>query len=313
MDVVQIYKDVLEGRKRIFPHGTWDNKQNGAEVTRYLIEEVLGWTREDVCQHLGTKTFKENKLKGMLAQCFGNSSYTALDYTYPGKYKPWELQSVPQDFWTEHTVKEAITWLIEEKLEWHPNDVRENLGTMTFKENNLEHMLRQFFKFSPHAALEAAYPGEYLPWEIKHTPKNYWNTDTGVTATRWLIEEKLQWSRQQVCDHLDKHEFIKAGLGGMIHHIFGNSPYAAIEAAYPGQYKPWELGKTPRGYWNDDTAKMAVRWLVEEKLGLSIDEARNVITRHHFKAHNLGHALKHYFGDSASSALNAVYGANSDS
>ena len=82
--------DVLQYGKQ-FPMGTWIyfdvvDYNAAAIVTKAMIEDVLKWSEEDVVKKLGTKTFKDNGLKGMLTNVFDGSSYAAINNAYPGKY-----------------------------------------------------------------------------------------------------------------------------------------------------------------------------------------------------------------------------------
>ena len=82
--------DVLQYGKR-FQSGTWIyfdvvDYNAAAIVTKAMIEDVLKWSEEDVVKKLGTKTFKDNGLKGMLTNVFDGSSYAAINNAYPGKY-----------------------------------------------------------------------------------------------------------------------------------------------------------------------------------------------------------------------------------
>ena len=67
-------------------------------------------------------------------------------------------------------------------------------------------------------------------------PKSYWTKETAVEATIWLIEEKLKCSEEDNVKKLSQKTFYDNGLRGMLTQVFVNSPYAAINNAYPGKY-----------------------------------------------------------------------------
>jgi len=51
LTAVEVYKRVLSSELKTFPPGFWseaDGKENAKEVTRYLFEEILKWTGEDI-------------------------------------------------------------------------------------------------------------------------------------------------------------------------------------------------------------------------------------------------------------------------
>lgn len=232
--------DVLQYGKR-FPIGTWiyfdvvDYKA-AAIVTKAMIEEVLKWSEEDVVRKLNRKTFYDNGLGGMLTQVFVSSPYAAINNAYPEKYNPWQFGYVPNLYWTNETATEATKWLIEKKLNWTEEDVVRKLNRKTFQDNGFGGMLNQIFNNSPYAAISNAYPDKYNPWQLDSVPRSYWTNETAAEATKWLIEEKLKWSEEEVSKKLRKKTFYDNRLRGMLKIVFNNSPYAAINNAYPGKY-----------------------------------------------------------------------------
>ena len=98
-------------------------------------------------------------------------------------------------------------------------------------------MLDIVFNGSPYAVIDNAYPGKFYPWEFSRCKSDFWNEDTAKRATIWLIEELLKWSKQGIENNLTKKVFKRNGLGGMLSVVFNDSPYAAIDNAYPGKFK----------------------------------------------------------------------------
>ena len=157
--------DVLQYGKR-FPMGTWIyfdvvDYNAAAIVTKAMIEYVLKWSEEELLKKLSTKTFKDNKLGGMLAKVFDGSTYAAINNAYPEKYKPWQFEHAPNSYWTKERAVEATIWLIEEKLKWSEEDVVKKLSKKIFYDNGLGGMLKAVFVNSPYAAINNAYPGKY--------------------------------------------------------------------------------------------------------------------------------------------------------
>ena len=130
MDAVDVYKMVLKGDIiKQFPKGFWQQpeaKQNAAKCTRYLIEEILKYDDEKIKEKNSVSLFSKNKLSGMLAICFNNSPYEAINNAYPNKYKEWEFKNVPLGYWEnkENGIK-ATKWLIEEKLKLDDEELKE--------------------------------------------------------------------------------------------------------------------------------------------------------------------------------------------
>ena len=224
------------------------NMETAKEATIWLIEEKLKWSDEDIRKKLSKKIFKENSLGGMLTILFNGSPYLAIENAYPGKFKQWELPCVSVSFWNMETAKEATIWLIEEKLKWSDEDIKEKISARIFKENSLGGMLANLFNGSPYLSIENAYPGKFKQWELPYVPHLFWNMETAKEATIWLIEEKLKWSDEDIRKKLSKKIFKENSLGGMLSNLFKNSPYLAIENAYPGKFKQWELSGVSKSF-----------------------------------------------------------------
>ena len=297
--ISKYYLEEVLSKGKQFPKGVWNCNEkydNAKEVTKTLIEKVLKWSDEDIRKKLSKKIFKENSLGGMLSNLFKNSPYLAIENAYPGKFKQWELSGVSKSFWNMETAKEATIWLIEENLKWSDEDIKEKLSANIFEKNSLGGMLVILFNDNPYFAIENAYPGKFKTWELSGgTPKYFWNLKTAIDATRWLIEEKLKWSDDDIKNKLSKNTFRKNSLGGMLTVLFNDSPYRAIENAYPGKFKPWELPSVPKKIWNVETAREATIWLIEEKLKWSDEDVKEKLTLNTFKENSLMSMLNYLF------------------
>ncbi len=288
------------------PNSYW-TKETAAEATMWLIEEKLKWSEEELLKKLGKKTFYDNGLKGMLSNVFDGSPYAAINNAYPDKYKPWQFAKVPLSYWTKETAAEATRWLIEEKLKWSEEDVLKKLRQKTFHDNMLSGMLMRIFKDSPYLAMNATYPGKYKPWQFAYVPNSYWTKESAIKATKWLIEEKLKWSEEELFKGLSIKIFRKYGLSGMINHVYNNSPYSAINSAYPDKYKPWQFPNVPLSYWNNETAAEATKWLIEEKLKWSEEDVVKKLSQKIFYDNGLRGMLARVFDGSPYAAINNAY------
>ena len=192
------------------------------------------------------------------------------------------------------TAKEATIWLIEEKLKWSDDDIKEKLSANIFEKNSLGGMLAILFNDNSYFAIENAYPGKFKPWELSGTPKYFWNLKTASDATRWLIEEKLKWSDDDIKEKLSANTFIKNSLTSIIS-LFNGSPYLAIENAYPGKFKPWEVARVSKNFWNMETAREATIWLIEEKLKWSDEDVKKKFNLNTFKENSLKSMLNYLF------------------
>ena len=309
-DISKYYLEEVLAKGKQFPKDIWNYNSkydNAKVVTKTLIEKVLKWSDEDVRKKLSVNIFRKNSLIWMLTILFNGSPYGAIENAYPGKFKQWELPSVPKNFWNMETAKEATIWLIEEKLKWSDEDVRKKISVSIFKKNLLGGMLTILFNNSPYLAIENAYPGKFKPWELPSVQKKIWNMETAKEATMWLIEEKLKWGDEDVRRNLSKNTFKENSLRGMLDVLFNGSPYFAIENAYPGKFKAWEFAKVPKNFWNLKTASEATIWLIEEKLKWSDEDVRRNLSKNTFKENSLRGMLDVLFNGSPYFAIENAY------
>ena len=147
---------------------------------------------------------------------------------------------------------------------------------------------------------------------IKTFPRGFWQQpeakQNAAKCTRYLIEKLLNYNDEDIKNKLSVIVFKSNKLGGMINMCFDNSPYNAINNAYPNRFKEWEFGTVPRGYWNDkENAIKCVKWLIEEKLKLDDEEIKEKLSNNLFRDNNLSSMLLYCFNGSIYEAINTVY------
>jgi predicted transposase YbfD/YdcC len=288
------------------PSSYWTIK-TGIEATKWLLEEKLKWSDEEIKEKWCGKILKENKLGGMRNVVYNASPYNCINSAYPDKFKPWEFKKVPKNFWSKETGIEATKWLIEEKLKWSDDDVKAQLSGYTFNDNGLAVMVSIVFHNSTYSAINAVYPNKFKAWEFNYTATNYWTIETGIEATKWLIEEKLKWTDEEITKNINVNIFIENKLYNMLFLIYNRSSFDAINSAYPGRFKPWELRYTPTQYWNTETGIQATKWLVEEKLKCLKDDIIIKVTRNMFLKNGLWGMLTCCYEKSYKQALKTAY------
>lgn len=162
LPAIEIYKLVLEGKVlKKFPNGFWQQSEamdNAVVIIKYLIEDYLKLSDEELKEQLSANLFIDNGLRGML-KALNDSPYDAINLSYPNKFKAWEFKVVPQGFWDdEKNIIKATKWLIEDKLKLS-NDELYTINTKAFKTNGLGGLLSKFFNGSPKKAIQ-----EYLEY-----------------------------------------------------------------------------------------------------------------------------------------------------
>lgn len=242
-EVKELIRLKLENKISNLPYGFWrcsQGKEHSKIAIKYLIEDHLALKLEEVPAAVSAKTFHEVGLFRLLVEYFDSSYYKALEYTYPGEFKPWQFSKGMTGIWNgpqgEKRAHDAIKHIIEE-LGVEKEDIPYRINYDTFKKFGLGGMLQTLFNSSPYLAINAVYPGEFRPWEF-HV-KNYWadkSLDAARIATKWLVEHKLKLSSKELNAVRRKH-FLRYSLGQMIKKFYKNSHLVALNDAYPDMLK----------------------------------------------------------------------------
>ena len=73
------------------------------------------------------------------------------------------------------------------------------------------------------------------PWELNKIGKI--SEEMIIEAVTWMIDDKLGWSHEDVCENLTVRTFYENGIGNILNKGCGHSPIVALTIAYPGQYE----------------------------------------------------------------------------
>lgn len=93
----------------------------------------------------------------------------------------------------------ALKYLFEEVINIEDNDFVERYDANLFIENDLFGLLKNYFEGSPYKVLDYYFEGKIKPWHLKQGPKNYFKSkENRINAVKWLIEEELKWSEEDV-------------------------------------------------------------------------------------------------------------------
>ena len=90
---------------------------------------------------------------------------------------------------------------------------------------------------------------------------------------------------------------------------FQDSPYKAVNFAYPGRFRQWQFN-LGNNYWDSqENVEKAVIWLVEDKLKLTKKEAYKKLRRKDFYGYGLGAVLNKE--KTVKNVLDNIYGTSS--
>jgi len=275
-------RQVAAGLEIAFPWGFFAHQTQDriAVATRYLVENELRRAPEELLKE-GMLPFVALGLGPALRRC-GGSVNRLLALGFPDRVRPWMDSHVPPGYWDTPTHRqEAIRWLIESRLGLSPESIADAVheGHITkrdFSDAGLTWLIKNVYRWSVADALAEAYP-TLLPWErCRRVQTTLWKGKTG----RVLAAEAIRWAlkraglaqddlRVQSAAHEIKASLRKWHLIGAFTIGFGGDAVSALEAVFPGCYRPWEITHMPRDAWSDPALRAeAVRWLLA-KLGIS--------------------------------------------
>lgn len=312
-EIIGCYKNVFLGIYSKFPVNflSYDTLFRCAVMTRFAVESVLQKKPLDILKEYTVSDFASVGLTGVV-RYFNYSLNRIIRNAYPDILMPWEQAHVEDGFWSdEHNRHLAIRWLVEEKLkiprDLIPKSLRDDqIKKSTFVENGLSYMFVQYYK-SVSRAIGSAYP-ELMPWELGSVPNSFWQGDEGnrniVRAVQWMIrkmEIPISAIPGRIKDKtISRETFKQYGLSTVFERLFKKNMFLLFNAAYPGQFEIWEIGKVPGDHWDDLLrAYRAALWICkkeridEKKIAKAIRTKR--IRKETFAKYGLGGMLKKCF------------------
>ncbi len=314
-EIVGYYKNVYLGLAAKFPVNflAFDTLYRCAVLTRYAVEAILQKRPLDVLGECSPADFAFIGLRGVVRH-FNYSINRMIRNAYPDVLMPWEMGHVEDGFWdTEANRISAIRWLVEEKLHIARPDIPKALRAnrirkATFAEHGLSYLFVRHYK-SVSRCIGTAYP-ELKPWELGSVPNSYWQGEEGATrcaeAVRWFVATlgiPVASIPERIKDRtISRETFAAHGLSTVFERIYKKNMFHILNAAYPGRFEIWELGKVPVEHWeNLMNAYRAALWVARRE-GVDFRALPAAIRTHklkkeHFSKYGLGGMLKRCFED----------------
>lgn len=211
-----------------------------------------------------------------------------------------QIKRFPPNFWTNEFsldyAKELGEYIVNKYLYNDEAIILKNYGNKFINDIHL-HSVLKLFNGQAYEYFNCIYPDRFKPWQFKSCPNKYWDNNTAVDATQWLIEEKLKWDENEVKKYLNYNVFCDNKLNGMLSVVYNDSVFEALNSAYPNKYLPWELDSVPKNFWkNEDNVKDALKWLLEVKLKFSTNEIETKLTIDLINKYGLSGILRWYNG-----------------
>lgn len=158
----------------------------------------------------------------------------------------------PLDTWNQAdskiTLIKLIRYVVLEKLQWDREQFCSQFCLNIIARFRLNTGFNKVYKRNIYPLISESFPEWNIkPWEMRKSrvPVHFWTKETAIAATKWLIEEQLQWDLKKVSRDISRAYFFQHHLGGMLR-IFQISIPEIIAAAYPGY--DWTYLKERHGY-----------------------------------------------------------------
>lgn len=294
-------------------------KKIAKDATRWLVDKITDpegeykWKFEDIPRKISFRTFEDFNLNGMLQQLYHGSPSKAIMHVFPGKFYQWNF--IQGTKWRtsegKRIAKEAVKWLVEEKLRILENEVPKKLKRKDFHDNKLGGMISKRYRDCVYKAVNEAYPGKYYPWEFTKAPKGIW-TDPGwrnrlKKATRQMVE-KLEIELDEVPKKITHKILSKYGI--TIRDVRRGEKwtlYKIFNIAYPGVFKPWQFYSMDKSEYSDKKIRKAIKWMIEEKKEMPLKSISKKLLAEDFAKYGLISYLNKRFGGSLYRAVDFAY------
>ncbi|USL45586.1 DUF4046 domain-containing protein [Priestia megaterium] len=228
-EVIEMYSEALEGKRRRFPDGFFigeEGKKYLAYMTRYLLEELLSIKVNDIPLKVKASTLWSHRLKSP-ANLHGWNYYDVIQNAYPGKFKPWEFQQVPNGYWIGEKGRkraiQAVQYVIEVEVEISLEDIPSKINHHFFKKHRLLGVF-SVFEQSPFKVIDAVYPGIFKPWQFNNVVMNCWKDPVHIEEImEWFLFQQLGFfSYAEAYIKIQVKHFFKYRLTGLYQRAFNS-------------------------------------------------------------------------------------------
>lgn len=168
-------------------------------------------------------------------------------------------------------VQKLIRTLIEDVEKIPISDIPNKVDYDFFKTRKLGNLLWTFYNNSAFEAVNDAYKGEFLPWQFKRVPNNFWQGKKGQKKVKLALEwfcNAMQIKSVDDAKSVTENDFKSQGLGGLLSNVFNSSPFLAMNYLF-SDLKPWEHNTCPHGFYDHiDNHILAAHAYIISKTGV---------------------------------------------
>ncbi|MBR5227391.1 MAG: DUF4046 domain-containing protein [Clostridia bacterium] len=239
LTTIDVYNLVCEGTLKVFPNNYLD-KEKARKLVRHVILDKLHMSRKEICEQVNLPFLSKYKLGGV-KNLFEGQAYNILSYSFSEmEIKPWELSKVHPDFWkSQDNQKMFMQWLVnKENIDTtNVEEIRKINAKLVYKYAGSKPLVFSGGLFN---LIKLVTGDSIKEWELVKI--NKWDEQKAIEAVKWMIEEKLKWSDEEIYEKLQAKTFYENNLGGLLSKFCNHSPYTAINLAYPGKFERLKNG-----------------------------------------------------------------------
>lgn len=214
-----------------------------------------------------------------------------------------KLKKFPNRYLDKYTIKEIVRYLLLDVYHFGRKDM---FGlNHTFFSNNYIGGFRKFFEFGDNEVLIYSFPEWDLKyWEFKKVPTYFWaEKENQLDFIRWIaMKENIDISTKEGLRKITSP--IVQKYGGSRPLLDAGGLYELLNVVAQGKYKKWEI--TKMASWSKQEIIEATKWLVEDKLNLTPEQACGIKVAD-FAQYNLDGMLQRGCNHSILKALELAY------
>ena len=300
------------------PSGFWDGedgKERFKMIFKYIVEDLCGQDEDTFIKDYSSKWIRKYRLSVPLTKHFDDKLFNAVDYVYPNKFMPWQVNGCSSvDFNSNENKAIALRWLLN-KLNITEKDAIVKLKYDDFLQNGLGALYRVHFKRNKMDIVRFLMESkEFCNQEIikpnfkkvkKPNNNNNSNLDHKIRELIDNGDDNIEGTIAKIHQEIEKTTRYK----GQLKRKYNNDLYKAINTLYPNKYHIKHFIK-----YNSSMSKLNVeqqveilKYLFEDKLKWNEVDINENLSLKVFEENGLSQFLSKYCNNSPLMAVKKVY------
>jgi hypothetical protein len=301
LPVVNLYKELISGKRKALPSGTWEKDENVIILVRYALEVNLGLKKEQIPK-INRSVIKEQKLWGALNRF--KSVRKLIQFVYPGRYNEFDFSRVPVNYWNNiQNIRDRLEWHLRRegiRIEEIPQKVNRDLLVKWGLSNPLKR-----YGDSPFRLMNALYPGIFKEIDFKKIPEGYANDKQFLKEQFMDMLRKENIPLEEAPKKVTQRMLLKHRFSGALKNHHG-SPSKLMSYLFPGLFSADHFHMKPNKYWKDiSNVKRVITDLIEKE-GIAEEDVLKFMTKKRLMQEGLG-GLLHEYNGSPIEIVNAVF------